>query len=130
MSEFAALVNATLIFSRTLTTRIDPETGNEIPNTVERFEADAYLKRSIVSYPQASIAPMLPVGTFRVEGYTDGRLPDWCQLPIDPAIPCTIKNLGSGYLKFEGKIQVAYEEVSSIGDTTPIQGIFTIQGSG
>ena len=136
-SKFAKLANATFTFSRTLTTREDPITGEEIPDTVETYTTRAYIKREEATYEQGDLKDnrgeshlAIPMGAYTVVGYTVGILPDWCKTPIDPQIKCSIDNLGSGYFCFQGKIHVVYDKISKKGQTTPFQGYFVIQGSG
>lgn len=128
-SKFARLANATLNFTHVLTTKTDPQTGNEIPDTIEQHQTRAYIKRSDSNY-NPNLINALPIGTYRISGYTVGILPVWCQLPIDPQVPCSIDNLGKGYFCFEGKIHVVYDKITKKGQTTPIQGLFVIHGSG
>lgn len=128
-SKFARLANSTLKFTHVLSTKIDLRTGNEIPDRTEEYQTRAYIRRQSSSY-NPNEANALPVGTYRVSGYTVGMLPEWCRIPIDPQVPCSIDNLGSGYFQFEGKIHVVYDKISKKGQTTPIQGLFVTQGSG
>lgn len=131
MSKFSKLANSTLTFARTLTTKIDPNTGNEIPDSIEEYVARAYIKREKEKRAyEENFTEGVNVDRFKIVGYTVGILPDWCKLPTDPQIKMSIDNLGSGYFTFEGKIHVVYDKISKKGQTTPIQGWFVLQGSG
>lgn len=127
MSLWAKLKNATLTFSRPTAMVIDPNTGNEIPSDYETLVVDAYFKKAKIN-DRDGIG--VPIGAYQVEGYVDGILPAWCNLPSSPKVECSIDWLGSGYFVHQGKIAVVRDRVESISGGTPIQGYFVIQGSG
>jgi hypothetical protein len=127
VSHFALVKNATLTFRRTLTEKIDPDTGNLIPDTEEIYVSDAFFKRS---RPATKDTGGVPIGSYPItHSYTVGRLPAWCEQPINPRIKCEVDFLGSGYFYHTGYIDVVFDEVSILGETTPLSGYFTMQGS-
>jgi hypothetical protein len=126
-SPWDLIKNATVTFVRTLTEKVDLNSGNLIPDNTESLMVPVYFKKSELVRDEGR---GVPVGTYKARGYTVGILPDWAKFPTDPQLACEIHGLGSGYFSFEGKIHVVKDEVEEEGEGTQLQGYFTIQGSG
>jgi hypothetical protein len=126
-SPWALLQNATITFTRTLTEISDPATGNLIPGDSESLTVNAYFKKAFLVADQGK---GVPIGSYIVNGYTVGILPGWAKSPSSPKLKCWVKDLGTGYLQFEGKIHVVRDEVEAAGQGSQIQGYFTLGGSG
>ena len=132
-SDWAELAQSTITFTRVLTETTDPNTGNLTPLDTETLTVPAYFKRFILVQNEGrgvrDDGIGVPIGSYRVDGYTVGILPDWAKVPTAPRLPCTINNLGSGYFYFQGRIHVVKDEVEQDGGGSQIQGYFTMQGS-
>ncbi len=124
-SPWQLLKNATVVFSRTLTETVDLTTGDLVPGDTESLTVPAYFKKASLTRDEGR---GVPIGSYKVEGYTVGILPDWAKLPT-ATLPCTIDQLGSGYFTFVGKIHVVKDQVEQAGQGTQLQGYFTMQGS-
>jgi hypothetical protein len=130
-SKWARLKNARLTFERVTDMAIDPNTGNEIPSGVETLAIDAYFKKASLTGAKSVNSDDgygVPVGSYKVSGYTVGILPDWCRDPTNKAVKCIIDRLGDGLFCYQPKIGVVVGRVEEIGEGTPIQGYFTQRG--
>jgi hypothetical protein len=126
-SPWLELQNAEITFSRVLTETVDPITGNPKPEDSESLTVPAYFKKARLATDEGK---GVPVGSYKVEGYTVGILPDWAKNSNGKFLPCTVAHLGSGSFCFQGKIQVVKDLVELKGKGSQLQGYFTIQGSG
>ncbi len=125
-SPWALLKNATVEFTRVLTEGIDPFTSNPTPVDTETLIVPCYFaKSSIVTNEYHGV----PIGSYKISGYSVGILPDWCKLPSASNLPCVVDFLGSGQFCFQGKIHVVKEAVEQAGQGSQVQGYFTLQGS-
>jgi hypothetical protein len=124
LNELGA-ITAKIRFVRVLTTIEDPETGNQIPGDTETLEVPTYFKSSKEVTEEGK---GVPVGSFIVEGYTVGILPDWCNALFGGKLRCSVKSLGDGWFCHKGKISVARDLIEAEVESTPIQGYFVIQG--
>jgi hypothetical protein len=125
-SPWDILANATLVFRRATGYAIDPVTGNEIPSGFQEVEGRAYFQKAAL---QSEEGHGVPIGSYRVSGYTVGVLPSWANLPVNQKVECTVDHLGAGYFYYQGAISVVRDQVEDAGKGTPIQGYFTRQGS-
>ena len=132
-SPWAKLQNATITFTRVLTETVDPITGNPKPGDSESLTVPAYFKKANLVTGSSSIESRgngVPIGSYKVEGYTVGILPDWAKSLNGKFLSCTVNDLGSGSFCFQGKIHVVKDLVERAGKGSQVQGYFTIQGSG
>ena len=132
-SPWRKLQNATITFTRVLTETTDPVTGNPKPDDSESLTVPAYFKKAGLTTGSSSIESRgngVPIGSYKVEGYTVGILPDWAKNLNGKFFPCTVSDLGSGSFCFQGKIHVVKDLVEQAGKGSQVQGYFTIQGSG
>jgi hypothetical protein len=125
-SPWDILANATLIFRRVTAYSVDPSTGNEVPSAWQELEGRAYFSEAALYSEEGK---GIPIGSYKVKGYTVGILPDWANEPIDQRVECTVDHLGKGYFYHQGSISVVRDQVEEAGVGTPIQGYFTRQGS-
>jgi hypothetical protein len=125
-SKWQKLAQATIEFTRVLSETIDPATGNSKPENTESLTISAYFETAkLISEEGHGV----PVGSYKVAGYTVGILPEWAKIPNANSLPCIVQGLGRGQFCFQGKIHVVKDKVEKIGKGSQIQGYFTIQGS-
>jgi hypothetical protein len=127
-SPWAILANAHLKFLRITEYGVDPATGDEKPIAWESAEGRAYFSKASVQ-GKAFESGGVPIGSYKVQGYTVGILPDWANEAINQKVECEINHLGKGYFYYQGKISVVRDQVEAAGVGTPIQGYFTRQGT-
>lgn len=125
-SPWKLLKNATVEFTRILTEGIDPLGGNPTPEDTETLIVPCYFKKAEIATTEYH---GVPIGTYKISGYTVGILPDWCNLPSATNLPCVVDFLGSGQFCFQGKVHVVKEQVEQAGQGSQLQGYFTLQGS-
>jgi hypothetical protein len=124
-SPWKLLKNATIKFTRVLATNGVDGFGNPKASETETLEIPAYFKKARLIN---DVGRGVPLGSYSVEGFTVGVLPDWAKDPYDYKLPCTINHLGAGTFVFQGKIHVVKDEVEKAGKGSQIQGYFVIQG--
>lgn len=124
-SPWKRLKNAEITFVRVLNESIDESTGNPAPGDTQTLRVPAFFKKAELVRDEGR---GVPVGTYRVSGYTVGILPAWAENPTNPDLLCTVDNLGTGKFCFEGKIHVAKNLVQEKGKGSQIQGYFTLEG--
>jgi hypothetical protein len=133
-SPWRILKNADITFVRVLSTKEDPNTGNEIPRDTETLLMPAYFKKSALKTSAGTYSDDgtgVPIGTYPViNSYTVGILPDWAkELSNYPELECYWKGLGRGIFTFQGKGHVVKDEVEKAGKGSQVQGYFTLGGS-
>jgi hypothetical protein len=124
---WALLKNATIKFTRVVATDGADSMGNPKPSETETLIVPAYFKKARLVN---DVGRGVPIGSYSVEGYTVGILPDWANTPSASELPCIIDHLGEGTFVFQGKIHVAKEQVEQAGSGSQVQGYFVIQGGG
>lgn len=125
-SPFDILKNATMTIRDVSGYLADPETGNEIPSGTDQ-DYQIYLK---TVKPLKDGQGRIVQDVYQVKGWLVDpmRFPDGKGLGMTE-IPCTIHEVGSGFLSIEPQIHSAQKIVESeIGDY--IQGKFRIDGRG
>jgi hypothetical protein len=124
-SPWNLLRNASIKFTRILATDGVDSQGNPKVTKSESLTVPAYFKKARIVN---DVGRGVPLGSYNVEGYTVGILPDWAKEASAAYLECTIDHLGTGFLSFQGKIHVVKDEVEQAGQGSQIQGYFTIQG--
>jgi hypothetical protein len=132
-SPWAILANATITFRKVVAYNIDPVTENEIPSNWQKLTGRAYFAKATIQGASSGLGDNegkgVPIGSYKVSGYTVGILPAWAKDPIDQKVECTVDHLGKGYFYYQGSISVVRDQVEEAGVGTPIQGYFTRQGT-
>ena len=125
LSKLTRVQNATITYVRVVSTAINPKTGNDDPDQVETLEVKAFFHRSTANYSEHR---GVPVGSYPVDGYTIGSLPDWCNTQSQTALDCDWIGVGEGLLTIVGEGVVARDLVQKHIKGTPIKGYFVSNG--